>query len=104
MRPFRGRDFCGLTVLRRPLLSYIPPAGRLSPVQSGMGRNGRVRATVPRDWFRSIRAKWVVFSGGVAFFVIALGQEDGWSIGQIVIVLSIAWCSALLAVGLDRIE
>jgi len=46
----------------------------------------------------------VVFSGGVAFFVIALGQEDGWSIGQIVIVLSIAWCSALLAVGLDRIE
>jgi hypothetical protein len=57
-----------------------------------------------RDWLRSIRAKWVIFAGGVAFFVLALGQGDGWSIGQTVIVLTIAWCSALMAVGLDRTE
>jgi hypothetical protein len=57
-----------------------------------------------RDWLRSTRAKWVIFAGGVAFFVITLGQADGWSIGQTVIVLTIAWCSALMAVGLDRIE
>jgi hypothetical protein len=57
-----------------------------------------------RDWFRAIRAKWLIFAGGVAFFVAALGQEDGWSVGQTVVVLAIAWCSALMAVGLDRIE
>jgi hypothetical protein len=47
---------------------------------------------------------WEIFSGGVAFFVIALGQEDGWGIGQIAIVRTIVWCSALMAVGRDRIE
>jgi len=54
-----------------------------------------------RDYFE---VKWVIFAGGVAFFVIGLGQEDGWSMSQTVIVLAIAWCSALMAVGLDRTE
>jgi hypothetical protein len=57
-----------------------------------------------RDWFRSIRAKWVIFAGGVAFFVIALGQEDGWSISHTVMVLTIAWTSALIAVSLHEID
>ena len=56
-----------------------------------------------RDWFRSIRAKWVLFAAGVAFFVIAMGYEEGWPAGQIVVVLTIALTSALLAVSMDRV-
>jgi len=59
----------------------------------------------PLRWRDCITAKWVIFAGGVAFFVVGgLGQQDGWSMGQTIAVLTIAWGSALIAVGLDRVE
>jgi hypothetical protein len=58
----------------------------------------------PLRWRDYITAKWVIFAGGVTFFVIGLGQQDGWSMGQTIVVLTIAWVSALMAVALDRID
>ena len=58
----------------------------------------------PLRWRDCITAKWVIFAGGVAFLVVVLGQQDGWSMGQTIAVLTIAWGSALIAVGLDRVE
>jgi|AmaraimetFIIA100_FD_contig_123_23229_length_635_multi_6_in_0_out_1_1 hypothetical protein len=58
----------------------------------------------PLRWRDCITAKWVIFAGGVAFLVVVLGQQDGWSMGQTIAVLTIAWGSALMAVGLDRVE
>jgi hypothetical protein len=58
----------------------------------------------PLRWRDCITAKWVIFAGGVAFLVVVLGQQDGWSMGQTIAVLTIAWGSALMAVGLNRVE
>jgi hypothetical protein len=46
----------------------------------------------------------VIFAAGVAFFVTSMGYDEGWPAGQIVLVLTIAFTSALLAVSLDRVE
>jgi len=56
-----------------------------------------------RDLLRTIRAKWVIFAAGVAFFVIGLGSIDGWPGSHIAIVLGIAWTSALVAVSLHEL-
>jgi hypothetical protein len=58
----------------------------------------------PLRWRDCITAKWVIFAGGVAFLVVVLGQQVGWSMGQTIAVLTIAWGSALMAVGLNRVE
>jgi hypothetical protein len=58
----------------------------------------------PLRWRDCFRAKWVIFAGGVAFFVIGLGVQDGWGVGRTIIVLTIVWMAAAVAVGLDQIE
>jgi hypothetical protein len=46
----------------------------------------------------------VIFAAALAFFVIALGVQDGWGVGRTVIVLAIAGVAAVIAVGLDQVE
>jgi hypothetical protein len=58
----------------------------------------------PLRWRDCFRAKWVIFAGGLAFFVIALRVQDGWGVGRTIIVLAIAGMAAVMAVGLDQVK
>lgn len=52
----------------------------------------------------NLQARWVVFFAVLTFWVVAFGMNNEWETGLIVLVLIIAWASAIMAVGLDRVE